>query len=334
MDILKQIAESEAKIKGAQAEGTITASGKQTSSFRWASTKNKEYYHTENLVEETYHCNAGSCSSSTIKVQPPYISRKYHAFDGSIVYSLYETPNLKQENEVMRPVGPLQAHASISPYFRIDSRSCGLEIADTPRKLLGHHISQDRRANFSEKFSTAKTIRILDESALIDNHPCTVLQGEFTLNEYCQIKIIAWIDTRRDSRILHLEYYYHQPIQDQLLYRINNIQLDKIDGIWFPIAGQISWYRRKGYWIADGRDLDTFSKEERDDIEKRCGHLSIEEQSKLIRLETCLLNPPRQINLTNIRLNQGIPDEKFVITFPLGCRVYDAFQNKIVEPEK
>ena len=193
-------------------------------------------------------------------------------------------------------------------------------VYGTPKTLLGYAVAQNTPGTFGEILSKADSLK-LKEVESINGFVCSVIEAEGIKDGSDIYDIRAWIDTTRSFRPLKIEKYDRIPEHvnwELLTQRIDNIILEKINGIWFPILG-------------DCQDFDTqYLPPERmseAEFKKLFGHLPLPEQRKKQRC----VNVPKlskrriAIDANSIKINKGIEPEMFKVDFPTGCRVWDDF---------
>jgi outer membrane lipoprotein-sorting protein len=193
-----------------------------------------------------------------------------------------------------------------------------------PRVLLGYDLLD----TLSDKMKKAEEVSVLEQEEIIGDHRCTVvevrnLQLDKTVDYSQNLKV--WIDCERDYRPLKIEVYRNSDPSlpwNSLIRRIHNIKLTNISGIWFPVSGDIEYYKT-GYVIkSDGRDVSHLSVQEAEGL---FGKMTQEQVSEVVDKRPILRGEVQRIEVFDIRLNEGIDDQEFVIQFPKGCIVWDDF---------
>lgn len=194
------------------------------------------------------------------------------------------------------------------------------EASLMPRVLLGYSLLD----TLADRLKKAETCSHLDQPEIIEGHTCVVLEAKkIDIGESCFQNYKVWIDSERDFRPLKIEIYRDtNPLNpyESLSRRIDNIKLQEINGIWYPVSGDIQYYRDGDILISDGRDVRSLSMQEQ---EKKFGGLTEEQAMKLVRKQSISRGEVQHLEISNIRLNQGIEDQKFAIKFPHGCVVWD-----------
>ena len=187
-----------------------------------------------------------------------------------------------------------------------------------PRTLLGSDIRFEGRQSLGEVLAAASDITLLPDLEVVDGHRCHVLQLRKVdkTHDGRVFDARVWIDTERGSRPLKYEKYRSDDgrLAWKALYeRVENIRLQKIDGVWFPTHGE---YQQFGY-----------------DFVPAPGHTE-QELSRLPMADAMqkvdvVLRPSAKysvdIDPESIQINKGIPAAEFTIVFPQGCLITDEF---------
>ena len=196
------------------------------------------------------------------------------------------------------------------------------KLVITPNVLLGFCAHEKGRLSCGEAIAQADSYSVNPEIELVDGHPCYVIEALGV--EYdpelptLSWDVKVWIDYQRDFRPLKIEKYWGIEGRNRwkvLNQRVDNIRLEKVDGIWFPVEGISSHFTIKETKLPEGMtdaEFIALSPEER-------------QQQAIFEIEK---SPPAcnvKIDPNSIEINKGIPPEKFTIQFPHGCRVYDEF---------
>lgn len=201
-------------------------------------------------------------------------------------------------------------------------------VMTTPKSLLGYTIKQYSTESLSDILSKCKEIHVAENTENIDGNDCYLIEARGLTDGKKGTSLYdlrVWIDFRRDYRPLQIERYYPpgskrglhvKPPYSAIRLRCSNIVLKSIDGVWFPVSGDKQAYNHK--LVPPGN----MSKRE---FFKKYSGLSEDEVFQKLELKITPAHPLRRIELQDIRLNKGIPDEKFTIEFPPGCSVYDRF---------
>ena len=192
----------------------------------------------------------------------------------------------------------------------------------TPNVLMGFFAHEKGRLSCGEAISQAKSYSLNREMQTIDGHACYVVEALGV--EYdpevptmgWDVKV--WIDPQRGFRPLKIEKYHAIEGQNRwvaLNQRVDNIVLREIDGTWFPVEGISRFFRVKNLDPPPGMSLNEFDA------------LSPEERTRIGVFEIVSSPLARiiQVDPASVKINSGIPQESFVVKFPVGCRVYDEF---------
>jgi len=191
---------------------------------------------------------------------------------------------------------------------------------DTPYTLLGYNIKVEGRQTLGEAIRQAQSIDLREKMENIGGNLCYVVEVTgIQKNSYKDVLI--WIDPQRDFRPLKIEVYRRNEIikwdKADLLARIENIILAKIEDTWFPVEGDVTFYYKQ------------LTKPENMTQVEFAG-LPSAEQLKLGKYVLEPLTPTYRtvVEIASVRINKGINLEKFRVEFPLNYQVYDDFEQK------
>ena len=260
--------------------------------------------------------------SGTVYRRPRrYPRRQTMAFDGDKVRSLYETPVTDPDGTRRPPEaheqGPFRGSVDdIAPHhFR------GMA---TPRVLLGDELGSGF-GTLGRALCGAGSVTVREEWGVVDGRRCVVL-------EVVRMRPSAgggsndglvWIDPERGYRALRYEKYVSiEPPRrwKYILLRVDNVKLTLSDGIWFPTEGEVQFFGLKRRWPSSSEPHR--AKPPKEELAKlsfreRLARGYVEAESSPLSVgKRLLVLPPERI-----RLNQGIPDEAFGLTFPKGTPV-------------
>lgn len=100
-----------------------------------------------------------------------------------------------------------------------------------------------------------------------------------------------------------------------LVRRIDRIELQQVEGVWLPVKGTVTHYKR----VWEPREGVT-------EAELEAAETKVEGRD-LQTVKTPLLQRPHHVEVIpdSIRINEPIPHHRFVIVFPKGTRVYNEF---------
>ncbi len=192
----------------------------------------------------------------------------------------------------------------------------------TPTTLLGFDARELSRQTMGEALAGAGSVSIQKEREIIDGHPCHVIEA-INIETDPVVKrsydVRVWIDPERDYRPLRFEKYYGFGGNNRwkvLSRRVDNIKLEKIEDIWFPVEGTRTTYK-KGTLTRPNQMAEDEWESLSDKQQYQVGIFSNEPMGN-----TRLL----KIDRDSIRINKGIPDQRFKINFPIGCVVWDDFK--------
>jgi hypothetical protein len=300
--VVRNLLEAEKKIEDVEAHFSAVLVEKNrfpNYEFDWGYSKGREFLN-------------GSTNST--ETEDPDDDKIYqHAllhmtFDGNSMRTLRIDPE--------RSKSGYPAHARIGP---LDSAS--FKDFLTPGVLLGFDIHESGRFTLGEAISQAKSFCVKEETELVDGRQCLVLEVigvEFDPEvEYLGFDARVWIDAERGYRPMKIEKYESIPGENRwkaLRKRIHGIRLECFDGVWFPIEGIRSHFSARFDFPR------SMSKEE---IEK--APITELRQRATIRIEPEPFTRHVKISPDTVKINNGIPMEKFQVEFPYGCRVWDEF---------
>jgi hypothetical protein len=228
------------------------------------------------------------------------------AFDGSKCYFYRKSSNERN---------PMRSRGAISP---LDSGVFCYKI--TPNILMGYDVKELGRSSLSEAILQAESFSVREEMEEINGHSCYVIEISSVEidpadNEPWHAKV--WIDPERGFRPLRIERCYGEgPNKYKILRnRTDILELQQVDGVWFPTKGQRSWYKLRNVIPPNGMSSEEFSKLHPKE-QRSIGKIELK-KSPNTRLAT--------VEYDTIKINQGIDPEKFRVKFPLGCAVFDNF---------
>ena len=253
-----------------------------------------------------------------------YPIRKTTSFDGTKVRILAESLTIsdgvaRSEDRFGGSVTDIKLH-----HFR---------GRPTPKVLLGYELGSGFET-LGRALSGAESVTIREEWGDVDGHQCVVLEV-LRMRPSAGGKIndgLVWIDPERGYRALKYEKYVSMEPPRRwkyVLLRVDNVKLTLSDGIWFPTEGEVQFFALRHRWPSSpGPGRAKLSKEELAALRKKLEGLSfrerlargyVEAESSPTKLGKRLLVIPPE----SIRLNRGIPDEAFGLTFPEGTPVSD-----------
>ncbi len=227
------------------------------------------------------------------------------AFDGDKMWIYRQNPLVKQQHTGR--IGSLET-ANFTGY-------------GTLRTLLGQDVHASGRLSVSEALRQAKDVRVQPAMETINGHRCYVVEAIETRRSVPGVRkgldVRLWVDPERDYRILRLDRYKSKPGPrrwKELRRRVDNIRLQRIDGVWIPVEGEFHNFSVRELPIPG------MTKEEY----KR---MSVEEARQKLKYETKPLVPMRVITIDpeSISLGKEISAEKFTIRWPEGTDIWDDF---------
>ena len=247
-----------------------------------------------------------------------YPVRKTMAFDGDKVRLLAE--NMRTDPDgTRRSLGTFGGSVKDITLHSFRGRA-------TPKVLLGYELGSGFET-LGRALRGAESVTVREEWGVVDGHQCVVLEV-VRMRPSADGKIndgLVWIDPERGYRALKYEKYVSvEPPRRwrYLLLRVDNVKLTLSDGIWFPTEGEVQFFRLRRRWPSSSEpDRPKPSKQELAELSFReqlaLGY--IEAESSPGKVGKRLLVIPAE----SLRLNQGVPDEAFRLTFPEGTYVAD-----------
>jgi len=233
------------------------------------------------------------------------------AFDGKVVRSHAQIQSLKTSQ------GGIYGY---DPFV--------FSVPTSPKTLLGYTLDQDGIYTLSELLSNKYVKEKNARLEKLGDIECIVLEaiGFRTADDKSLEDIRIWIDPARNFRPLKIEKF-QSPDQNSsfaalkgerwkyLTMTIDNIELAKIDGIWFPVCGEQVTYETKAELLLEGKT--------EEEIIKQYPGMTNEEIAKEIKWVSVPFHAKRRTELREIKINKGIDPAKFTIVFPAGCRLWD-----------
>jgi len=194
-------------------------------------------------------------------------------------------------------------------------------VYGTPKALLGYSVKQHAQETFGDILSNAEAVTVKGELEDVGGSNCHVIEVT-GINDAEQIfDVRAWIDTDRGFRPQKIERYRRlegHGLWELIDHRIDGIELRRIEGIWFPVAGTRQAFRTE--------QLPPVGMSE-EEFNKAFSHLEPSERKKHMRVQITPRHPKRRIevDIKTIKINKGIDPKQFTVDFPIGCRIWDDF---------
>lgn len=204
----------------------------------------------------------------------------------------------------------------------------------TPAVLLGYGLNWWGRQSLADFLATTTDLRVSETRSVIDGHSCVLMEAvglsyRSPKDNTFSYDIKVWIDPQRDFRPLKMEKYKHAEGDSEnaernrwkkLVRRIDNIKLEKFAGIWVPISGDRQMFRNtvagpEGMSKEEFREKYVDQGYTEDDLFKMGILREVNEPS----------SAKRRIEISNVKMNEGIDPQAFAIQFPPGCAVWDDF---------
>ncbi|HEX2972961.1 MAG TPA: hypothetical protein VHP11_11550 [Tepidisphaeraceae bacterium] len=293
--LVKAILDSDQQIQDFQLHVLIRINGEPFDDVDWGYDRGKEFFsgtlytYDKNMVEDRRH----------FEIQ---------AFDGERMYSF--TDQLVN--------GKSWRNGDIGNIRNNVFRAC-----PNPRTLLGSDVGSQTRETMGEVISRFANVKLRPEPEMVAGHKCRVLElvGVDPYPEGVVYDALVWIDTERGYRPLRYEKYNNRGefVRWKLLHdRVDNVQLAQIDGIWFPVYGEVQ------QWGWDYEAAPGFSRE--DCLrEMKSVEDGFAKKMLVVKLDpSCLFTV--HVDPATIRLNKGVPAERFSIDFPDRTAVHDVLR--------
>jgi hypothetical protein len=201
-------------------------------------------------------------------------------------------------------------------------------VPPSPKTLLGYTLDQGGIYTLSELLSHESILTKSVRREAIGKHECIVLEAtRFAIRDDTSVyDLRIWIDPERNYRPLRMEKWYSPDNKDSVAgvrgkrwelldYVVDNIELQEIDGVWFPVCGESQVYEFKAEPVMKGETVE--------DVQRRYPGMSAEELVRTVDYVNVPFKEKGRVELKEVRINRGIDPEKFTIAFPNGCDVWD-----------
>jgi len=257
MELIEKIESAENMLVDMQATVQWYApGGKESVTYEWAYKKGMEYTETKNKFE-----NVDNLLEMPIQII---------SYNGEKQFGYYSTEDRTMQRGAVKGLDIIHFLANLMP-----------------RILLGYRLFE----SLSDQLKKAEHCVCSEDK--VDGRNCILIEAyNIPIEGTYSQNLKVWIDTERDYRPLKIEvyhnYYPNKPWSD-LIRRADRIELEQVDGFWFPSSGYITYFRK-----------------------------GIIRKAKIRRA-------PQLIKATNIRLNSQLDKSKFTFQFPDGCVVWDDF---------
>lgn len=187
--------------------------------------------------------------------------------------------------------------------------------------------------SLSEILRDAKQVIVEEEPDEIDGRPCVVVHANEVADGLWRVwDYRFWIDTKRDFQPVRIERDYNSkppPGEDKPRdWRLDQIELKKIDGIWFPIKGVKTRFDSKP--APGSKPQPDYCK-----IKALYGQKAVIKASMKWRESVRFVTYERSahhiisVDPNSVRINKGIDEDKFTIKFPPGCEVGDSLRESV-----
>jgi hypothetical protein len=185
------------------------------------------------------------------------------------------------------------------------------------------------KRGLSEILRDAQQVIVQKEPEEIDGHLCAVVQANGVIDGAFRVwDYRFWIDTQRDFQPLKVERDWgirrNPGSREHPEWRLDQIELKKIDGIWFPIKGVKTGFGSKP--APGSKPRPDYCK-----IKALYGKKAMDEADRKYWDKVKLIEYVSAVDYINVdancvRINKGIDEDKFKIKFPPGCEVWDDFR--------
>lgn len=209
---------------------------------------------------------------------------------------------------------PAVSTGAIRPFDPIDFR-----MYPSAHTLMGFGPNSATRS-IGELLAECRDVRVLDGTEMVDGRACRVVEaiGADRIGDKL-FDVRVWVDQERDARVLRLETFYHYPqphAWKALFQRVDHVQLQQVDGVWFPVAGELHQF---SHTFAPRPGVDRQAMEQ----------ASPDRRAEVVDIQLKDLGQYRiRIDPTSVKVNRGIPAEAFTFRFPDKCLLTDSFIGK------
>jgi hypothetical protein len=191
----------------------------------------------------------------------------------------------------------------------------------TPATLLGTDIRYGGRQSLGEALADCHNLTLRSAPESVDGHLCEVIEavGADTDVDGRSYDAIVWVDPLQGYRPLRFEKYIQYPGNKKfkaIVRRLESVKLAQFDGVWFPVQG-VNHFYAPTLDKPSGMDAEAFSR------------LDEAGKTEASELKIADLASPRVLSVdpASVKINAGIPAERFVASFPYGTVVLDQIAN-------
>ena len=242
-----------------------------------------------------------------------YKGRKlaYHktTFDGSKQFNLVDLAYIEKNPPSNKVSGGITAY-----------RPKDFKMRQTLFLLMGR-ATQDSQDTLATMLEKADSVVVKDEMEIINGHKCYIVEAIGIESNKRKYNHRFWLDPERGFLPLKRQKFSQHEYQgpwDALKQEIVDIKLEKIDGVWLPVEGKVLYYdfvETLPDGMSEEEFINKYKGEPESVIAKAVNHKTVPSESLTTKL----------VMISDVKINQGIPADKFRIIFPTGCIVWDEF---------
>ena len=304
--VLDRLLEAEARIESLQAHLSIELPerGFHESEMDWGYSLGREY-----LQGRRNYTKATTMEDNKIHLRVD----KRTTFDGEKMY-VFRRDVEATEIANVAPRGSIKALAGSNFYHLL-----------SPNILMGFGAHEKGRLTLGQTIKQADSYSVNREMEEVQGHMCYVVRALGVERDpvvpEISYDVKVWLDAKRDMRPLRFDKCYSVEGKNRwkvINNRVDQIKLTKVNGIWLPIEGVRTYYKRT-LQAPEGMAREEFKK------------LSLSER-RIKGTWIVQRNPATTRKVTidpnTIKVNQEIPDSSFVIEFPARTKVWDDFLEK------
>ncbi len=298
-ELISAIAASEEAIENLQATYEIYLSDKDNAlhgQYEWAYEKGKEYL------------KGGTRYLDPKTKEVKYLEGEF-AFDG----------------ERLRTLNPQKLYGTVR------ARKNDFNLRRPPAYFLGWYLDPSQPTTLSQILRTAERVSISSQMQDVEGRKTHLVEAERCYINYLHrsdvpINLKVWIDPERDFRPIRLEKYkfylgelgaeFEKPLLQLVLRGVN---LKKVNGVWVPVEGYAKVFFLLGF---EGFPAEELAKKSVDEIKE------IVAQAKPILGAIEGGVGTKHMKVKEIKVNEPIPPNKFVLKFPVGSAIWDDFLKK------
>jgi hypothetical protein len=229
------------------------------------------------------------------------IARVQHAYNGKVHTTFVENFGLPFSSGAISSFDPLQFNIFFSPKY-----------------LLGYTVKMYSQQRLNGILRDAKEVHRRESLEIVDGYPCHVIEAIGIQDREIMYNAIVWIDSSRGYRPLKIEVYHQHANKNRwedIYHRIDNIKLEEIKGVWFPISGDSQRFYITKELPAEISEAEALKLSEEEGMQM------------LIEVQHTMPKCSMRCITRTLKINEGIQDDIFKIDFPIGCHIWDEFLN-------